>query len=293
MFNLLDLVQPHIRIITNIGVAHMTTFKNGIIGYQKEKLKYVQNLPKNTVLIINNDDEILHNFNYQNDIKIIRCGISNKNDLYIMDYQEKTSESFTRIKSNLSGKVYQSKFNNALGKHLATNFCLAIACLDFLNINTKNHILSVYEDRGCIFKNNNILLFDYTYNSSPTSIVNLESFETNRFTDTKIIILGDIYIDDLKYYDILIPYYQKILNKSQKITSNIFIFSNMFFRKIILENKLDFHVFENHQELINNIVSFINEKLKLTEKLSIYIQGCHDSHMSIISNFLRNRYKLF
>jgi len=130
MKKLVEFVKPDIRIITNIGNAHTLNFTNGIHDYINEKLEFTKNISSNSVLIINNDDNILNNIRFKN-INVIKCGTSDTDDVRLIEYISGIKTSVIKIKYN--EKIYIFKING-IGKHNAMNLCLAIGCAIYLKI---------------------------------------------------------------------------------------------------------------------------------------------------------------
>ena len=96
---LTNIAKPTIAVITNVGTAHI-----GNLGSRenilKAKLEITEGLSKDGKLIINNDNDMLHNWyeEQQNKNNIVTFGIHNKSDRIAKDinYQE-SSSNFTLI----------------------------------------------------------------------------------------------------------------------------------------------------------------------------------------------------
>ena len=283
MSRLVNFINPDIRVITNIGNAHTLNFKNGITDYINEKLEFTKNISPNSVLIINNDDNILNKQIFEN-INIIKCGTSNDDDVQLCYYISNNNTSIVKIKYKTS--IIKLKING-VGKHNALNLCLAIGCMIYLKIpieliEQKCQIFELYEHRGKIITNKNIFLYDHSYNCSLTAIIaNLNYFkELNN--ENKIIILGDMAeIENILNNHII------ILLKSLDITNNILIYSINNYKNIILDNKNNYNnvkLFDSHEKLNNYLINKINKN----EKFNIFIQGSNSSNLKIISDFIKN-----
>ncbi len=88
------IARPDVAVITNVGTAHI-----GNLGSRenilKAKLEILDGLAKEGTLIINNDNDLLHNWlkNYKGDIDIKTYGIHNKSDVMPFDIVEDETES--------------------------------------------------------------------------------------------------------------------------------------------------------------------------------------------------------
>lgn len=78
-----DIVKPKYGIITNIGLAHLDSFKTQE-NIQKAKFELIENLPSNGIGVLNADDLNQVNYKIKNTCKIIWIGIDNKDkaDIY-------------------------------------------------------------------------------------------------------------------------------------------------------------------------------------------------------------------
>ena len=73
-------IKPKYGIITNIGIAHLETFKTQE-AIQKAKFKLIESLPENGLGILNKDDVNQVNYNLKNNCKIKWIGIDNEADV--------------------------------------------------------------------------------------------------------------------------------------------------------------------------------------------------------------------
>ena len=81
---LTKITKPHIAIITNVGTAHI-----GHLGSRenilKAKLEIINGLDKDGILVINNDNDLLHDYYLKNKDNIITVGINNQSDIMAKD----------------------------------------------------------------------------------------------------------------------------------------------------------------------------------------------------------------
>ena len=279
---LLDLVQPDIRIITNVGIAHSDNFENEK-EYQKEKLVYLKNLSQNTVVIINNDDPILHTYNYPKNIHVIRCGSNLDSDVILQKY---TFNHLT-LTSNISIKTKKGVISfttTVIGKHLSKLMCLVTACCLYLNVPLEKlpHIFQNFkycENRGNIIKKNKITIFNYSYNANPTSFeANLLLFKEIKHKN-KIIIIGDMLkINKQNEYF----HHKEIYKKCLQITKNICIFTEVF-KQIVVNEDLPYLFMENN---IDSLGVQVSNYIKLSKNCAIFIQGSNNTNINKILKYL-------
>ncbi len=282
MTRLLQLVKPHIRVITNIDKAHTDTFANNY-EYQIEKLKYLKNLPPDTVLIINTDDPILSTLKFNSNIKVIKCGSKETDDIQLLYH--------TLNPDNISSTVKVRIFNESpiefkltsIGFHYGIDACLAIGCAYYLKVpitNIKNSLnqYKFYENRGSIIVKPYYTLYDYSYSCVPYACLkNLESFK-NIVSNNKLIILGS------KYGIIQL---EQLLDSSIKITDNIIIYSkkNLTFNSNskYSNTNSNIKICYNFDTILDNIKLLI----KNNGKLSIFIQASNEMKLFNLTKHLK------
>jgi len=168
MDKLVKMINPNIRIITNITEAHLANFNN-LKEYQDEKLKFYDTMSENNIAIINNDDILLANYKFKPNIKVIYCGSKDTDDIQIIDFklnEDNISSSIhikiNTINQNIINKNIKFKLNG-ICKHNAINCSLAIGCAIYFNIpldliiKTLN-IFKLYKNRGNI-----IVIYNIAY----------------------------------------------------------------------------------------------------------------------------------
>ena len=186
------IAKPTIAVITNIGTAHI-----GLLGSRenilKAKLEILEGMPKNSPLIINDDNDLLSSVSLKN--PIIRCSIEKKADFQAEKIEvEKEKTQFEVFYKNEKTKIALP----LMGKIFVSNALLAIAVGSLLSISMlqiKHGLESLNKDQNhmkFLSLKNNITLIDDTYNS------NFEAVESALKTLLKypgkrhIAVLGDI-----------------------------------------------------------------------------------------------------
>ena len=190
------IAKPNICVITNIGTSHI-----GNLGSRENILKAKLEIldgAENPIVVINNDDDLLHKWYEENKEKynIITYGINNKSTYNAKDLILKEEES--KFNCNIDGKTIN--FNVPVGgEHFILNSLSAIAVAKALKIEDEK-IASGIEDFK-LTKNrmditeleSGIKIINGAYNASfeavQATLKNLSSFKENR----KIAVLGDMY----------------------------------------------------------------------------------------------------
>ena len=126
---LTNIAKPDVAIITNVGTAHI-----GNLGSRenilKAKLEILEGLNKNGTIIINNDNDLLHEWYIKNKglHKIITIGINNESDFLAKDI----------ILEDNKGKFTCNNLNYEVpvgGEHFIYNALVAIATATIFDIN--------------------------------------------------------------------------------------------------------------------------------------------------------------
>ncbi len=127
---LTKIAKPTIAVITNVGTSHI-----GELGSRenilKAKLEILEGMQKNSPIIINNDNDMLHNWYIENkdEKNIITYGIETKSD--IMAENIHTDEKGSDFTVNIKNKKYKVRINVG-GKHFISNSLCAI-CVGIQN----------------------------------------------------------------------------------------------------------------------------------------------------------------
>lgn len=186
-----NIAKPNIAVITNIGTAHI-----GNLGSRenilKAKLEILDGMNKEGTLIINNDNDMLHNSlsKIKEKINTITIGIENKSDYNAKNIIDEIFESKFNINNNkinvkVGGKVfiYNSLVAFAVGKSLN---------MDESNIlkGIENFKLSENRMERIVLKN--ITIINDTYNASYDSVVAAIDLISKTNYKRKILLLGDI-----------------------------------------------------------------------------------------------------
>jgi len=261
MKNLLDIIKPTVKVLTNVGNAHSTKF-NSIQQYQQEKLSFLDNLSTTSLLIINNNDPLICKYvtdKIPNTVKIMRCGMAVTDDIQLLTY--------TLQDDNVSSIAHFNTPNGDLkvilrgiGKACASNAGYAIACgihygvpLDSISTALRNFPL--YENRGSIHTFKRAIVYNHTYNFVGVAVLQgMEDFSAVKGTN-KLIILSPCIFGTRDPQNIV---YNSILEAALAITPHVIVFGpTPFIKKSYPE---DVTVLTDIKKLLNIIPNIVNNE---------------------------------
>lgn len=193
---LTNIARPTISVITNIGTAHI-----GKLGSRqnilKAKLEILEGMNKSGTLVINNDNDLLYQWNLKNnEYKVATFGIENRSDINAIDIelQEYSSTYIAQLKTKEQIKVKVP----VGGKHFVYNSLCAIAVGQLLEIPIQDILKGIEEftltkRRMDIQKNaNNITIINDSYNANYDSMKAGIEYLANTKAKRKIAVLGDM-----------------------------------------------------------------------------------------------------
>ena len=166
---LTNIAKPDVAVITNVGTAHI-----GNLGSRenilKAKLEILEGLNPNGVIIINNDNDLLHEWflNNKDKYNIITIGINNNSD-YMASILETNEFSSSFTCNNFTYKVPVG------GEHFIYNALASIAVGEYFketNEEISKGILNfeLSSNRMSIINNNDITIIDDSYNANYDSM---------------------------------------------------------------------------------------------------------------------------
>ena len=273
-----DIAKPDIAVITNIGTAHI-----GNLGSRenilKAKLEILDGM-NNGVLIINNDNDMLHEHldEIKNKTKTITIGIDNDSDYMATNLNEDVFENNFEINNNpinikVGGKVfiYNSLIAYSVGKYLN---------MDDQSIINGLEKFKLAENRLEKIKVNNYCIINDTYNASYDSIINAIDLIDMSNYKRKILLIGDILELGEFSKDIHSKIGEYILTKN--IDYVILVGNEVLNIKNVIDNKIDNKHFEKESDCYEFLDSF------LQEGDIILIKGSHGMNLINIVNYLKN-----
>ena len=193
---LTKIAKPTLSIITNIGTSHI-----GNLGSRenilKAKLEILEGMKKQ-VIIINNDNDLLHNWHEQNKnkIEIYTYGIENKSDVEAINIKlmNQNSEFLAQLQEeNIPIEVPVG------GIHFVYNALCAVTVGKILNISNENIKRGIKEFEltkkrmDISYLNSGAILINDSYNASYESMKMSIEYLSNYEGERKIAVLGDMF----------------------------------------------------------------------------------------------------
>ena len=195
--NLTKIARPTVAVITNVGTAHI-----GNLGSRenilKAKLEILEGLQENGTLIINNDNDMLHDWNknnHDNKFNVVTFGLENKSDIMAKDV--KTSENGSTYKIDINNKTYNVNVSVG-GAHFVLNSLCAIAVGNLFNIRMEDILqgtanFELTKRRMEIHKNKKgATIINDCYNANYDSMKAALDYLGNISTNRRIAVLGDM-----------------------------------------------------------------------------------------------------
>jgi UDP-N-acetylmuramoyl-tripeptide--D-alanyl-D-alanine ligase len=222
---LVEIAEPNVALITNIGKAHLEGFKTleGVIKTKTELFSFVKN--QNGTIVYNLDDEIIlkHLENYP-----FKLSYGKNHEAQIVG---RLIESSPYVVFDWTNKSYSSTSirTHLIGSYNFYNFLAAISIgvyfdVPFEQINFAINSYIPTNNRSQVLKTKSNTLIIDCYNANPSSMLGaLESFVSNN-QPNKWAILGDM----LELGEDSIPEHRKILQFCQENHLNHFTVGKIF-----------------------------------------------------------------
>ena len=247
--SLSNIAKPTIGVITNVGTAHI-----GNLGSRenilKAKLEILDGID-NGKLIINNDNDMLHNWYLNNKDNVITIGINNDSDYKAenVSYKESTTFNYNNeeIVVNVGGEafVYNALMGIAVGTLL--NIDINDIKKGISSLKLSNNRLEVIEKDGYRIIND---CYNANFDSMKEGIQNLSKYEGR-----KIAVLGDM-LELGDYSEELHRNVGKVVNDNN---IDILITVGEEAKYIDEESNIEKYHFDNNEDAIKYIKSIINK----------------------------------
>ena len=173
--HMVQIAQPHLSVLLNVGFAHLGKFCTINNIYQAKLEIFLSHAPKFICLIPNNDQKI-RDYVTLHKIKYIAVGEGTSYYIEIGDVSlEKYSQSIIIHSPQETKKINIP----IIGAHCSHNLPFVIACAQYLNLSWQEILLGLSslqpaKQRMNIYqKDKNYYVIDDTYNANPQSVVNL------------------------------------------------------------------------------------------------------------------------
>jgi len=193
---LTKIAKPTVAVITNIGTSHI-----GNLGSRenilKAKLEILNGLDKDGVVVINNDNDLLHKWAEENKdmYRIITFGIENNSDF--MAYNIMQNENNSTYNISINNKEYNVRVPVG-GKHFVYNSLCALAVGYTQNIETEKILNGIEKFEltksrmEIINAQNDVIIINDSYNASYDSMKAAIEYLGNQKMKRKIALLGDM-----------------------------------------------------------------------------------------------------
>jgi len=174
---LADIAEPDIGVITNVGISHLENFpEEGREGILNTKLEITKNFREDSVLIINDDNDMLATVDMQErgiPGKLVRVGTGERCDFVVSNVTDKGIEGIS-FDISYNGETVSVDLP-VPGAHNAINAGLAMAagCLKGMNLEETARGFAKAEltaNRLNVIKKGGITIIDDTYNAAPDSM---------------------------------------------------------------------------------------------------------------------------
>lgn len=264
-------INPHISIITEIGPQHLDTFNN-IENIIDTKFEIIDNANKNTIGILNYDNEYIKERKITSIQNIYTVGITNKKTLFYannINIKNKNNQIITTfdIINTITNETLHID-TVLLGYHNIYNILIAYATIQALkkyqiNIANETFIETIYNmesipHRLSKTQLDNIYIFDDSYNSNIKGFINAIEI-IYRMNTKKIIITPGIV--DLK--DKTLEYNELIATKLLNFDEIYLIdnYSSRYIKKKLEElNYLNIYTYNTYQQAYNEVLKKYHQK---------------------------------
>jgi UDP-N-acetylmuramoyl-tripeptide--D-alanyl-D-alanine ligase len=188
---LVELYDPDIRLILNIGPAHLQTMKT-IDAIAEAKFEILRHADENDWAVLNMDDPNIRSRSYRYRLNRITYGMSRENEVHP-----------ERVFCNGSGHahiVYKGDEIKLpiLGMHHVSNVLATLAVARVLDVpfaHVKSRIESYVPDSNRMGIENiyGVTLINDAYNANPVSVVGaLDTITSMKITGKRVVVLGDM-----------------------------------------------------------------------------------------------------
>lgn len=192
---LTNIAKPNVCVITNVGTAHI-----GNLGSRenilKAKLEILEGMDEKGVIVVNNDNDLLHKWAEDNNDKynIITYGIYNSSDYMALNIKE--NENSVEYNIKIKEKEYKIKVPVS-GDPFVYNSLCAIAVSELSNVNVSQAIKGIEKfeltkKRMEILKKDDITIINDSYNASYDSMKAAIEYLKLASGKRKIAVLGDM-----------------------------------------------------------------------------------------------------
>lgn len=278
--HLTSIAKPNVAAITNVGTAHI-----GELGSRdnilKAKMEIVDGLKDNGILVINDDNDMLHTIK-ADQYQLIRIGMNDQCDLQAYDIDLRVDESYFSIDyQNRSYRVHVG----VAGEHFVYNALIAIAIGLSLNIEMDlciqgvEHFELTKNRMDIIALKDDVKVIDGTYNANLDSMIS--SLDVlSHYPSRKIAVLADM----LELGEFEEDLHRQVGQKVAQSDIDVLLCVGQASQYIIDEAKrfgVSAYHFDDNEELIDYLSDFIEPEDV------ILIKGSNGMHLKEIVEYLK------
>ncbi|XVN41265.1 MAG: UDP-N-acetylmuramoyl-tripeptide--D-alanyl-D-alanine ligase [Rickettsia endosymbiont of Argas persicus] len=188
---LIQILKPHIAMITNISEAHLEFF-NSLEDISEAKCEIFASFNTDDIAVVNNDDKILSILKKLSIDNIYSFGKSSSAELILYE----ASEKHVHLKYNINNKILDVTVP-FIPKHFAENYAGILLIISLLNKNLDkavNYLADIRLTKGrgeIISVGNSRVICDY-YNASPVSMKAALEYLKQIPAENKTAIIGEM-----------------------------------------------------------------------------------------------------
>ncbi len=227
---LTDIAPCDVGVVTRIGPAHLEAFKT-IDNIVREKQKIITHLDKDDFAVLNYDDELVRKMGKKTVAHIMSYGYAEDADVRAIDFMEQGEGwniAGVKFKIQYKGSVVPVFLPGVVGRHQINSALIGAAVgLSFgMNLIQISESLKKYQAplgrMHLILGDNETLIIDDTYNSSPTAVeAALKTLSELQITqvERKVAVLGDM----LELGDFTAPEHKRIGEAVTRFGIDLFV----------------------------------------------------------------------
>jgi UDP-N-acetylmuramoyl-tripeptide--D-alanyl-D-alanine ligase len=187
--------QPDWAVITNVSMAHVQNFPDGIAGVARAKYEMIESLPHGGVAVLNGDDAYVSQFGRDFDGKVVYYGTGAAADPKATEIEELGAEGvrFT-VEAGEQRVVAQLQL---LGRHNVLNALAAIAVGVESGIPLKECVaalakMTAGDKRGELIQWNGVVIVNDSYNSNPAALKAMVEALAAMAATRRIVVAGEM-----------------------------------------------------------------------------------------------------
>lgn len=193
---LLEMIQPRMGVITNIGREHLEFF-NDLAGVAREEGTLAEQLPAGGVLFINGDSEWTPQIVHRSRARAVRVGVGDKNDWRASNIRLANNGAVFYVKT--SRAEFSGDYRiNLLGRHQVMNALLAMAVGAELGLSRTEIERGLAECqppkmRMQLWESHGARIIDDAYNANADSMLAaLQTLQDMPCKGRRVAVLGDM-----------------------------------------------------------------------------------------------------